>query len=263
MEQRISHAVQGSGTALGLSALAAVAVHAGLLFGWNANPAGAAVSPVVCNCVDVTLVDAGNAPAEESAAELPDAVPPPTAAVPTVPSSVDPLRVDSAPTEPPPSEPVPREPEVVAPVQPQAAASQVAKVASPPSPALTQLPSVREPLKPAKTITRSGTGAPGASGPVAGGSSGGVASNTLGKPVYLLRPVVNYPAESRASGEQGVVVLRITVNAGGRPVAVSVGVSSGSSRLDRAAVEGGWRCRVSNAFEGAQFEAPLRFSLKD
>jgi DNA repair protein RecN (Recombination protein N) len=45
------------------------------------------------------------------------------------------------------------------------------------------------------------------------------------------------------------------------------GARADASRIragtDRAAVEGGWRCRVSNAFEGAQFEAPLRFSLKD
>jgi protein TonB len=79
----------------------------------------------------------------------------------------------------------------------------------------------------------------------------------------LVRPQVNYPSGSRTAGEQGLVLLRITVNANGRPTAVSVATSSGFARLDRAALEGGWRCRVSNAFEGAQFEAPLRFSLKD
>jgi TonB family protein len=87
---------------------------------------------------------------------------------------------------------------------------------------------------------------------VSGDSSGRV----LGQPLYLVRQQVNYPSESRSAGEQGVVLLRITVNAGGRPTAVNVTKTSGLSRLDRAAVEGGWRCRVSNAFDGAQFEAP-------
>jgi protein TonB len=95
------------------------------------------------------------------------------------------------------------------------------------------------------------------------GTVGDASGKVLGKPLYLVRPQVNYPSESRVAGEQGVVLLRITVNAGGRPTAVNVATSSGFSRLDRAAVEGGWRCRVSNAFEGAQFEAPLRFSLQD
>ena len=72
-----------------------------------------------------------------------------------------------------------------------------------------------------------------------------------------------YPPESRAAGEQGVVILRITVNAQGRPISVQVAQSSGFSRLDRAAVEGGWRCRVSNAMAGAQFEAPVRFNLQN
>ena len=234
-----------------------------MLFGWNASPAGVSVSPVVCNCVDVALVDAGNAPAAEALTKEPDAVPALAAAVAAVPPPVEPAPVDSVPPESPPPEPPPPEQEIVRPLQPQAAPSKAPKAAAPPTPALAPPAHVREPLKPAKTIARTGAGGPVAAGPVAGGSAGGNAANTLGKPVYLLRPVVNYPAESRASGEQGVVVLRITVNAGGRPVAVSVGVSSGSSRLDRAAVEGGWRCRVSNAFDGAQFEAPLRFSLKD
>jgi TonB family protein len=91
----------------------------------------------------------------------------------------------------------------------------------------------------------------------------GLSNNSLGAPMYLVRPTVRYPSESRTAGEQGVVVLRITVNEKGRPIAVRVSVSSGFTRLDRAAIEGGWRCRVDKAFEGAEFEAPLRFSLKD
>jgi protein TonB len=81
--------------------------------------------------------------------------------------------------------------------------------------------------------------------------------------MYKIPPVVKYPPESRAAGEQGTVVLRIRANAEGKPVEVTVLTSSGFSRLDRAAIEGGWRSRIENSFEGAQFEAPLRFSLKN
>lgn len=82
-------------------------------------------------------------------------------------------------------------------------------------------------------------------------------------PVYKVPPSIKYPVESRAAGEQGTVLLRITVNSEGKPIAVSVITSSGHNRLDRAAIEGGWRCRISNSFDGAQFEAPLRFSLRE
>jgi len=33
--------------------------------------------------------------------------------------------------------------------------------------------------------------------------------------------------------------------------------------LDQAAVDGAWRDKLSNAFEGAQFTAPIRFSNQD
>jgi len=84
----------------------------------------------------------------------------------------------------------------------------------------------------------------------------------IGKPDYSTKPSAVYPSESRAAGEQGTVTLRITVDARGRPRDVVVLVSSGFPRLDRAAVQGGWRCRIRNAKSGAQFDAPLRFDLR-
>ena len=256
MAQETSAAAKNTPGALSLSALAAVAVHAGLLFGWNAASARVSSSPVVCNCVDVALVDAANSPAEFPVGDLLEAVPQPAAALPA------PAATEALPAVAVSPEPVAVQEEASA-VQPQAGPSKAATVAAAPAPPRIRPPLPREPVRPSKTLSRAGAGGPGASDSAPGAPTGTGAPNTLGKPVYLLRPVLSYPAESRAAGEQGVVVLRITVNAGGRPVAVRVGVSSGFSRLDRAAVEGGWRCRVSNAFEGAQFEAPLRFSLKD
>jgi protein TonB len=256
MESETSPAAKSSSGALGWSALAAVAVHAGLLFGWNAASAGVSNAPVVCNCVDVALVAAAAAPSEATAEELPEAVPQPADALPA-PAPAEPLPPVAA-------SPQPEAVQEEAPtVKPAVGPSKTVMAAAPPPQAPSRSPLVREPVRPSKTLARAAAGGPVASGSAPGASAGTGAPNTLGKPVYLLRPLLSYPAESRASGEQGVVVLRITVNAGGRPVGVKVEVSSGFSRLDRAAVEGGWRCRVSNAFEGAQFEAPLRFSLKD
>jgi protein TonB len=101
-----------------------------------------------------------------------------------------------------------------------------------------------------------GLGSPGAA------TSGAGAGKVSGRPVYSVQPAPIYPSESRAAHEQGVVILRLTVNAEGRPTAVSIARSSGFARLDRAAVEAGWRCRVSNAGRGMQFEAPIRFDLR-
>jgi protein TonB len=92
-------------------------------------------------------------------------------------------------------------------------------------------------------------------------SAGG--SGKTAKATYITRPIASYPPESRAAGEQGVVILRLTVDGNGRPTSVTVGRSSGYPRLDRAAVEAGWRCRVRDAAAGSQLDAPVRFNLSD
>ena len=83
------------------------------------------------------------------------------------------------------------------------------------------------------------------------------------KASYVVRPIASYPPESRTAGEQGVVILRLTVDGNGRPTAVSIAKSSGFPRLDRAAVEAGWRCRVRDAAAGSHLDAPVRFNLSD
>ena len=103
--------------------------------------------------------------------------------------------------------------------------------------------------------------APGGTGNGTAAGSGAGAEAPKGKPAFTTRPSPVYPAESRAAGERGVVILKITVNDAGRPTAVSVAKSSGVPRLDRAAVESGWCCRVNNANRAAQLTAPIRFNL--
>lgn len=54
---------------------------------------------------------------------------------------------------------------------------------------------------------------------------------------YLRNPAPPYPALSRRLGEQGKVVLRVLVNAQGTADNVELRTSSGSSRLDNAALD--------------------------
>jgi protein TonB len=60
---------------------------------------------------------------------------------------------------------------------------------------------------------------------------------------YLDNPEPRYPPVSKRNGEQGLVMLRVLVNAGGRADAVEIRRSSGYARLDEAARETvrGWR----------------------
>lgn len=60
---------------------------------------------------------------------------------------------------------------------------------------------------------------------------------------YLSNPAPGYPPESRRVGEQGTVTLRVLVARDGRPKRVDMEKSSGSARLDAAALEAvkGWR----------------------
>ena len=53
---------------------------------------------------------------------------------------------------------------------------------------------------------------------------------------YLKNPPPNYPPLSRRMGEEGKVILRVLVNAQGSADSVEVKTSSGSQRLDDAAV---------------------------
>lgn len=85
---------------------------------------------------------------------------------------------------------------------------------------------------------------------------------------YLDNPRPPYPMLSRRMGEQGTVQLRVQVDAGGQPLDVKIHVSSGSPRLDNAALEAVRRWRFVPARQGntpvaASVIVPIVFSLKD
>ncbi len=52
---------------------------------------------------------------------------------------------------------------------------------------------------------------------------------------YLRQPVPHYPPQSRRAREEGLVVLRVTIDSAGRVVNVDIQRSSGHPRLDEAA----------------------------
>ncbi len=84
---------------------------------------------------------------------------------------------------------------------------------------------------------------------------------------YLDNPAPAYPPLSRRVGEQGRVLLRVQVDAAGSPSHVEIGSSSGSSRLDQAALEAVRRWRFVPATRGekavsAEVLVPIQFNLR-
>lgn len=84
---------------------------------------------------------------------------------------------------------------------------------------------------------------------------------------YLSNPAPVYPSVSRRLREEGLVVLRVRVAASGTAVAVQVERTSGSSRLDAAAVHAVERWRFVPARRGddaveAWVLVPIEFELK-
>jgi protein TonB len=84
---------------------------------------------------------------------------------------------------------------------------------------------------------------------------------------YLENPPPAYPPLSRRLGEQGRVMLRVHVSADGNADAIELKSSSGSARLDEAALSTVKRWRFVPARQGEQPVAawtviPITFSLK-
>ena len=217
---------------LWLCAAVAVCVHLALLFAWRYAQEKPEVIEVEGDSVEVALVESA------TSVSAPEAVPEPPKPEPVPPPDSRAQAAETAALQP---------PEMVLPERPK------------PAPVLKPVATPRPATRPAATPRI----APASAATGAGSSAASGVGKIIGRPAYIVRPGASYPAESRAAGEQGVVVLRVTVDARGRPTAVRIGKSSGHPRLDRAAAEGAWRCRISNAAEGAQFDAPIRFDLRN
>lgn len=106
--------------------------------------------------------------------------------------------------------------------------------------------------------------------PAAADGKGGGAENQGESRAVRVRfaPKPPYPALSRELGEEGVVLLRISVGAGGEFEQVQLLRSSGFIRLDRAARDGVRSWRFDAAWQAGQpvaasIDIPVRFRLDE
>ena len=76
---------------------------------------------------------------------------------------------------------------------------------------------------------------------------------------YLENPPPAYPSLARRMKEQGRVILRVLVSAAGEAQDIEVRASSGSERLDRAAIDAVRRWRFAPARRGAETIAAYAF----
>lgn len=84
---------------------------------------------------------------------------------------------------------------------------------------------------------------------------------------YLDNPAPDYPSISRRLGEQGKVLLRVQVAVDGTADSVALQTSSGSSRLDQAALAAVKKWRFVPAKRGGQAVSasvivPISFSIQ-
>jgi len=207
--------------------LAAAGLHAGVLFGWGK--------------VFATRVDYAVSAGQSVELTLIEAAGEPPSEVASPPEPPPPEPPQEAPPE---SEPPPRQEAEM--IQPQPEPEPRPKPASAPR----AMP---------RTARSAPLGAP---------SAGGVAGlRTKAKPNYLSNPPPAYPAASKQAGEQGVVMLSVSVTEQGRAASVRLERSSGFPRLDEAARNAVQRWRFSPARLGSiavssEVTVPVRFHLK-
>ncbi len=246
-----SHPPSTSASALWLCALLAIAMHGALLFAWRYSPKESAAATIEGDSVEVSLVESAAA----ATAALAEPRPPATTPEPVQ----EPLPV---PAQVPLPEPPKKEPAMTLPEPPKPKPTPHPASAATPSPKATQKSATTAKISAAKNPSTA-TGTTGSASSPTGTTAAGAGSGRSAKASWVVRPAAAYPPESRAAGERGVVILRLVVDGNGRPSGVSVVKSSGYPRLDRAAVEAGWRCRVRDAAPGSHLDAPVRFNLGD
>jgi protein TonB len=231
-----------SRTILWLSAAVVAAAHAVVLFAWSPSPEtpGVLLEEESPGGMEVELVASAEqaseevpAPAEETPTTPPEPVEQPTPEPTPLPEEAPPLE---------------EKPEVLP--EPQSTPAPQRPAPKPPTP---------KPKKSKASPAGKPNTGPQTTGPIGSGSPNVNASQAS----FAKRPSLIYPVESRQAREEGTVVLRITVDARGRPTNVAIIKGSGFPRLDRAAIEGAWRCRIRNAKAGATLDVPLRFDLDE
>ncbi|HSI12368.1 MAG TPA: energy transducer TonB [Chthoniobacter sp.] len=229
--------------------LAALAIHGSLIFFW---PKPHALEKTVefdveagDASVEVSLVAALPAEEEQPKETPPDPTPPPP-----------PPEQKEEPPPPPPEkapemtipEPPPKPPEPERPKQQQAP----------------QLPKQKpKPVAP-RAVGDGSSKIPGNDATTAKAASGAISA----KPAYLRNPHPAYPEEARAAKQQGVVTLRVNVDASGHVVSVRLVQSSGFPILDeraRSTVAEKWVFKPATnggAAVASEVVIPIRFTLE-
>lgn len=147
-------------------------------------------------------------------------------------------------------------------------AAQEAAVASAtaPPPGAVPLPASPAPAMPAGAAALATP--PGPNTGRAGGEAGSQVAASSRPARVLQAPRPDYPVISRDLGEQGVVMLRLAIDADGKLLRTELQKSSGFTRLDKAARDSVARWQFQAALENgqpvaAQLVLPVRFSLDE
>lgn len=194
-------------------------------------------------------------PAEVVIPESPLPEPPPLTTAEVPPPEPEPQSESEPEPEPEPAEPTPEA---------------VPEPPPPPKPKVAHKPAPKpRPVEPAPTVQTAATPqtiAPAATTPAAPPAAPPAFIPPSSDAGYLQNPKPRYPRAARLRGMEGVVVLSVDVDAGGRPTGVQVKNSSGFTLLDEAALEAVRDWRFVPASRGgrpiaAPVEVPVRFSL--
>ena len=102
--------------------------------------------------------------------------------------------------------------------------------------------------------------------PIGGGSGNeGRHSETTRPEPLVIRPIISplpeYPARARRRNIEGTVILNVTIDMSGRPLAVDVQESSGNDELDRAARKSLLAWRFAPVGQTAKVHIPIEFRL--
>ncbi len=132
-------------------------------------------------------------------------------------------------------------------------------------------PLIKETNQPTPSMEQTSAPTTATSLPAAEPASKAIDTQTYQSPnfnaAYLNNPAPDYPSISRREGEQGLVLLRVQVTANGTAASVELQTSSGSTRLDQAALEAVKKWRFVPAKRGEQpvsasVTVPVSFSIE-
>ena len=232
----------------------ALGVHAAILFATTSLLYKDASYDVANSpSIDVDLVESA---AEPSAAVVSQPLPtPPEPVLPPV----------TPPPPPPPSEPM-KLPEPTPPVeQPKPELPKTEPMVEPEAKPEIKPEIKPEPPKPVAKSRPTASASKSSSSPSNVTNTGTAGSNNV-RPSYLFNPPPPYPPESKASREQGLVLLSVSVNEQGQVSSLTIKQSSGYPRLDaaaRTAVQR-WKfkpARVAGLAMATVIDVPVRFRL--